>query len=441
MTINDLSVRLQNKIGRVADKLAKETGFVQRQRKVSGSNFIQTLIFGWLIRPQASLTELLSSAHQRNLEISAQGLDKRFKEETVHFCQRLLEDMLLEVVVAKQGVKTELLEKFSQVRVIDTTVAALPEMFKVQWPGTSAGDGKSNKAALKVEASLELKQGTLQGTLLAGKTNDRKGALARADLPVGSLQIADLGYFSLQRMGQLDVSGVYWLSRLRQDTIVCDRQGRVWDLLEQLRQCDKTQQEFEVKLGHQHLNARLLAYRVPEEVAARRRDKLRRTYQKHSGTPTKRSLELCSWTLLITNAPADKLTMEEAAALYGSRWQIELTFKLWKQHMKIDQSVSKNPWRILCELYIKLMAALVQHWIVQSSSCWQQLNKSLVKAYKVISSHAACLSNAFDCLPTLTATLEKLDRSLFDICRQNSRKKKLNTWKKLAPNYRGAGLS
>jgi len=118
--------------------------------------------------------------------------------------------------------------------------------------------------------------------------------------------------------------------------------------------------------------------------------------------------------------------------LYGSRWQIELTFKLWKQHMKIDQSVSQNPWRILCELYIKLMAALVQHWIVLASPCWQQPDKSLVKACKVISSQAACLSSAFDCLPQLTSVLEQLGRALSTICRQNSRKKSLNTWRKLA---------
>src|SRR4051812_30630081 len=75
-------------------------------------------------------------------------------------------------------------------------------------------------------------------------------------------------------------------------------------------------------------------------------------------------------------------------------WQIELIFKLWKQHMQIDHSVSQNPYRVLCELYIKLMAALVQHWIVLASPCWQLPNKSLVKANKVIAAHALCIAGA-----------------------------------------------
>ena len=431
LNINDLAVRLQNKMGEVVDKLAKKTGFVQRARKVSGSNFIQGLIFGWLSSPDASLTELVGSARMRNLEISAQGLNKRFTEKAAIFCQGLLKEMLMETVIAKQGVKIELLERFTQVRLIDTTVNALPEIFKELWPGTGGGDEKSNQAALKVEATLDLKSGALQGTLLSGKASDSKGYLAQADLPAGSLQIADLGYFSLRRIAQLDASGAYCLSRLRHDTVVYDVNGQVWDLLKALRSCAGPQQEFRVKLGHQQQPARLLVYRVPEEIASQRRNKMRRTYQKHSRTPTERSLELCGWTLLITNAPADKISLEEAFVLYGSRWQVELIFKLWKQHMKIDQSVSKNPWRILCELYIKLMAALVQHWIVLSSPCWQLPDKSLVKAYKVISNHASSLSSTFDDLLQLTTVLEKLGDSLAAICRQNSRKKGLNAWKKL----------
>lgn len=432
MNVNELAACLQKKMGATADRLARETGFIKRQRKVSGANFVQTLIFGWLRCPQASLTELASSGPMRHLEIRAQGLHKRFTATAADFCRKLLEEMLKETVLAKQGVKIELLERFSQVRLIDTTVTALPEVFKEQWPGTGGSDGKSNQAALKVEASLDLKHGALQGSLLPGKTNDSQGPLANACLPAGSLQVADLGYFSLARMAQLAEQGVYWLSRLRHDTLVYDEQGQPWDLLEGLRACSQPQREFQVQLGHQRLPARLLVYRVPEQVAAQRRSRMRRACQKQGRAPNRRGLELCGWTLLITNAPPDKITLDEALVLYGSRWQVELTFKLWKQHMKIDQSVSQNPWRILCELYIKLMAALVQHWIVLSSPCWQQPDKSLVKAYKVISSQASCLSSVFDCLQQLTSVLEKLGRALSTICRQNSRKKNLNTWKKLA---------
>ena len=65
----------------------------------------------------------------------------------------------------------------------------------------------------------------------------------------------------------------------------------------------------------------------------------------------------------LTNAPIELLSFSECFLLYGVRWQIELLFKLWKSHGKLGHSNSKNKWRILCELYCKLLAVMVQHWI------------------------------------------------------------------------------
>jgi hypothetical protein len=365
----------------------------------------------------------------RGLEISAQGLDKRFTVEAADFSRQLLEKMLQETVMAKEAVGLELLARFTQVRLIDSTVNALPEVLKAMWPGTGGSDEKSNQAALKVEVSLDLKQGALHGSLMAGKEHDSQGCLAQAELPEGSLHVADLGYFSLKRMARLDEKKVYWLSRLKHDTCVYDEQGKKRDLLEMLSQSVSTKTEFRVKLGEKLVCARLFAYRVPAQIAAERRRKYHQAAQKKGRTPTQRSLELAGWTLLITNT--EKISIDEALVLYRSRWQIELIFKLWKQHMQIDQSVSKNPYRVLCELYIKLMAALVQHWIVLASSCWRLPDKSLVKAYKVISSYASSIATAFDHLHQLVCVLKKLTHSLSKICRQNSRKKKPNTWKEI----------
>lgn len=37
-----------------ANQLAKETGFMQRERTITGADFAQTLIFGWLEEPEIS---------------------------------------------------------------------------------------------------------------------------------------------------------------------------------------------------------------------------------------------------------------------------------------------------------------------------------------------------------------------------------------------------
>jgi hypothetical protein len=54
---------------------------------------------------------------------------------------------------------------------------------------------------------------------------------------------------------------------------------------------------------------------------------------------------------------------------------------LWKNHGKIDSWRTEKPWRILCELYAKLLAMIVQHWVFLVT-CWQYANRSLQKAAK-----------------------------------------------------------
>ena len=49
---------LQYVLTSVSDVIAGDSGFIQRLRKLSGSGFVQTLVFGWLANPKATLEEL-----------------------------------------------------------------------------------------------------------------------------------------------------------------------------------------------------------------------------------------------------------------------------------------------------------------------------------------------------------------------------------------------
>jgi len=57
---------------------ARKTGFIKRQRKINGSNFVQTLVFGWLSNPDSTIEELAQTAVALDAPITPQGLDKRF---------------------------------------------------------------------------------------------------------------------------------------------------------------------------------------------------------------------------------------------------------------------------------------------------------------------------------------------------------------------------
>ena len=60
---------------------------------------------------------------------------------------------------------------------------------------------------------------------------------------------------------------------------------------------------------------------------------------------------------------------------------------------QIDQWRSQKPWRILCEVYAKLLAMLIQHWLMLVG-CWAYPDRSLLKASRTIQAHAGALASA-----------------------------------------------
>ena len=122
----------------------------------------------------------------------------------------------------------------------------------------------------------------------------------------------------------------------------------------------------------------------------------------------------------------------KALVLARARWQIEMLFKLWKNHGHIDEWRSEKPFRILCEFYAKLMVMLIQHWVI-IVSCWKYPDRSLTKAAKTVRKHAMNLAIAFasGSIDRLTEALEIIFRCLTFGCRILKRKNKPNTYQLL----------
>jgi hypothetical protein len=109
---------------------------------------------------------------------------------------------------------------------------------------------------------------------------------------------------------------------------------------------------------------------------------------------------------------------------------IELLFKLWKQHGQIDTSRSTKPWRVLGEVWAKLLGVLVQHWL-SLTGCGQYPNRSLVKAAQVVRAQALHLLATLGTSSHLTEAISALHRCLPAACRLNRRKKQPNTYQLL----------
>lgn len=422
-TINTTARFMQSFLGPCAEDAGLKTGFVKRRSKLTGSLFVQTLVLGWLSNPNATLEELAQTAAARGVRISPQGLDQRFTMEGAETVRMTLAAAAA-ALVSGDRVDVSLLNRFAGVYVMDSSITSLPECLKDLWPGCGGSTPSAGASALKFQVMLDLSTGRLTGpTLSSARVNDKATAVQFASLPKGALRIADLGYFAMHRLAAMNDEGVYWLSRLNMQTAVFDERGQELDLPTFLSTKGADEIDRYVFAGKQaSLKCRLLAVRIPPEAGAERRRKMRAEAKKQ-GRPIKlRRLLLADWSLMLTNVPPDLLSLLEAQVLYRARWQIEMLFKLWKSYGKIEQWRSRKPMRILCEVYAKLLAMLVQHWILVAS-CWAYPERSLVKASATIRRSAMAIVWSFSHRHRLRAALQTIRNCLAFGCHIDKRRK------------------
>jgi len=425
-TVAQVSKAMQYVMVDVANDAGKKSGFIQRERKLNGASFVQTMVFGWLSNGEASLSELNQTAASVGVKISAQGLDKRFTAQAAECLKQVLEAAAQEVVRSEPA-SVGLINRFTSVRLMDSSTVGLPESLAELWPGCGGHHGQT--AALKIQVDLNFTSGALEAMWLqAGREHDQCERAQQLELPAGSLRIADLGYFKLDVLEKHAAQEAFWLTRLKIGTVMYDLDGQEIALEEWLNAACQTQVERPVLLGQTHrLRCRLLAARVPDQVAEQRRRKMKREAQVKGQTLSAARLALANWTLLVTNVPGNLLTLAEALILYRVRWQIELLFKLWKSIGKLDVSLSQNPWRILCEVYAKLLALIIQHWLFLVSF-WAFPDRSLTKAAHTIQRFALSLALACQTKHMLSYLLTAIDRCLVAGCRINSRRAHPNTY-------------
>lgn len=424
---------LQAIFGTIADDAARNCGFIRRQRGFSGAEFVRALVFGWLARPRAAIDSLAET-----LGISGSGLQQRLTAAAAE-CLRLVLFEAVQMLMSSRNARIPLLARFTGVYVEDCSTVSLPAALAAQFPGCGNGDGESGRAALRLFTSYELKAGTLRHLAVAGgRGSDAVIARDHApSLPRGALRIRDMGFFDRRLLAEDQAAGIFWISRVPAGLTLRTDDGPSQPVHEFLaeqpadvRQLDQWLWIGGTDNGGQPLWCRFLAVRCPAEVAARRRQKAHETARRKGRTASRRQLALCDWTVLITNVPADVLTLEQAWELYCSRWQIELLFKRWKSLGGIQISTNLKPERVLCELYAKLLGMLVAHWFSLIRGGPLE-GFSVTKAIQRIQDRASRLADALRHPDRLPELLREIQAALQRLPRQPRRKKSPSTRQRL----------
>jgi hypothetical protein len=363
-------------------------------------------------------------AAKLGVHVTEEAIEYRFTEELVLFLEEMLKRAVSQTLAAKVAT-TPLLRKFSDVRIGDSTSLMLPDEFADQFPGCG-GTENACRAAMKIQVLWSLMTGQLLGwQITSGRASDAKSEIAEASPPAASLSVYDLGYFSLDRFRRVGEADAYWISRLQHGTNIFDAAGNSLDLPSFLREHGENGLvDTTVLLGEKdRLACRLIAVRVPPEMAARRRQKIREKARDHGREPSQEYLELQDWTIFVTNCDADLLTWKEVVVLYRARWQIELLFKLWKSHNHIAAlETAASPQRQMAILYAKLIGVIVQHWMLLSAA-WNDVQRSLRKAAAILRDWIVLLTSVLDDGERLSDFLHRFGAAVAKTARVTRRRK------------------
>jgi hypothetical protein len=426
--INKLVSKYQTFFNEKAKEVANSTNFVQRESKMTGSLFLQTLVFGFIEEPGTSLTDLAETARELGVDITKQGLGERIRH-AVPFLKRMFQDSL-ELFRNDLPLDLAVLKQFRGIFITDSTVIDLPASLQTEFPGCG-GDGP--QAAVKVQLCFELLHGNVECvTLEAGRSPDQSYDEYLKNIQSCGLYINDLGYFVLSRFRDIHEQQAYFLSRFNTQTMLFDPQtGPSIDLLSWLRAQTTPIFEKEWLLGtKERLPCRVLGVQVPQEVADQRRRRARETARRKGRTPSARHLELMAWSIYITNVPATLLTSNQVLSLYPVRWQIELLFKLWKSQCELDRIAGWQRERILSELYAKLIGIVVTQFLL-SPFRWRERELSAVKSQQIVRRYAIRLAQSLGVVAELAKLLDRIITHCLNHATKDKRQKRQSTFEKL----------
>ena len=125
---------------------------------------------------------------------------------------------------------------------------------------------------------------------------------------------------------------------------------------------------------------------------------------------------------MVTNAPVEKLTPQEAAVLYRARWQVELLFKRWKSLNLIAVLSGSTDTRQMIRIWSRLIMSLVQHWLMLGW-VWGDPSKSWTKVCKAIRDFVSRLTASLNNPLDLERVLSDLSKVFSKTCRRNKRSK------------------
>lgn len=421
LTISNIPKKIFSFCTQQAEDIAKETRFKIRESKLTPTAFIKALI-STCFSQQFTLELFSSSLIKEKIKITKQSLFERcHTERTANFLSSLVSSSL-KFFQTKKLTNSRTLDQFKGVYLIDSSSISLHKALSTLFKGSG---GSASAAALKIQLMYDYLSGQIKDlALTSGCDNDQGFSNFMNSIHEGALYLMDLGYFKLTSFKKIIDGNAFFISRFLTGTKLLNKEGLPIDLLPMLLRSGEWV-ILEALLGaHAKVPVRFVAQRIAEELANRRRQKLKEGHRRRGKTPCEESLALQSWSIYITNTSEEQISHKELFPIYALRWQIELIFKLGKSLLQIDSIRTTKPARVFIELYGKLLCIIIL-FLLCSPVRYQGDNElSFYKACKILCNDFARFITALASIYRLKKFLKAYYEELSFLAIKDIKKKK-----------------
>jgi len=365
------------------NKIAKETKFVQRKSNITAKDFLTLNVFHGADICSAPLSQLASKYDLLfGTQISRQALDKRFNKHSVEFMKKIFNQMMISQNTTLKNLENTLKLNFNSVIINDSTSFVLPKEFKKELPGSG---GSASPSSIKIQLQYELLSGSfMRIDIFPGTKHDAEYLNTMTkDKDLKDLKLADLGYFKVEYLKEIDKSGSSFISKIKSNTSLyiknpnpeMNKTGNIKksseyikiDILELTKPLaeGETIELKDIYIGSKkELKNRLIVTKLSEENKRKRESTHKENIRRTRGILKQNRVDFNSINAYITNVSAEVLGSTSVHELYSLRWQIEIMFKVWKSIFKINQVKKVKIERFKCFLYGRLIALLLSSSIV-----------------------------------------------------------------------------
>jgi len=405
--------------------LARDSGFIQRVRKIDSLDFMYSLACESM-HGIASYNDIAASIENVNgTSISRQAIRQKVKETCVEYFKRVLELVILSR--AHEQLISEGVRKcnFNRVIIQDSTIIKLPTRLLELFSGVS--NGSTTVCNARIQGVYNLLSGKfISFSINSYRMNDQASVL-EMEITKNDLTLRDRGYLIMDEIKRHIKSEAHCIYRHKMNLQFLDEVTEepidILAILKKEGSIDRI-----VRINDADRSAvRIVAMPVEQETANTRRMKMKKETKGHN--PSNILLELQSWTIFITTITSEKADFNTLLKIYGLRWRIEIIFKSWKSNMHFDHihNVSKN--QLIITIIMRMIMFMIINQLIYNPAkklIYRKLNQyvSLLKLTKYLMRNPAKITLLIQELKRNSVGITHSISSIARYCTYEKRKRK-----------------